>query len=121
MVTPQERLKVLEMLEAGKISAEDAAKLLEAAAQHEGAQPPAVGRGHWLVIRVTEGEKTTVNLRIPLRLAEWALRFVPGKYLEQGGMSKQNLVEVVNQAVGAGKAQLIDVHDGDDHVQISIE
>ncbi len=36
-------------------------------------------------------------------------------------MSKQDLVELVSQTVGAGKAQLMDVHDGDQHVQISIE
>ena len=121
MVTSQERLKILQMLEAGKISAEEAAKLLEATGQQEEGQPPALGRGHWLIIRVSEGDKSVVNLRIPIKLAEWALRFVPRKYLEQGGMTKQDLEQVVAQALEAGKAQLIDVHDGKDHVQISIE
>ncbi len=120
MVTAQERLKVLEMLEAGKISSDEAAKLLIAVGE-EDAHPAAVGRGRWLTIRVKEGEKTAVNVRIPLKLAEWALRLVPEKYLEKQGITGVEILELVRQVQGAGKTQLIDVHDGGEHIQIAIE
>jgi len=122
MVTSQERLKILQMLEHGKISAEEAAKLLEAAAQHEESRAVAATTGRWLCIRVIDmGDKTVVNLRLPLKIAEWALRFVPGKYLELGGIGKQDLAQAIEQAASAGKVQLVDIHDGKQHVRIAIE
>ena len=119
MVTAQERLKILEMLEAGKISSDEAAKLLIAVGE-EDAHPAAVGRGRWLTIQVKEGEKTAVNVRIPLKLAEWALRLVPSKYLEKEGIDPEALRELISEVERTGQQQLVDIQTEQDQVQVQI-
>ena len=75
MATTEERLKILKMVEDGKITAEDAAKLL--AALNEGrknAPPPAAGasggEARWFRVRISElaSGKTTTTVNIPLGL-----------------------------------------------------
>ena len=138
--TREERLEVLRMLEAGAITAEDAARLLEALDRT--AQPPGayqaggdpIGRhatdpsesGHGparhVRIRVSEGEgesaRTRVNLMLPLTAIDVGLgiaeRFAPDYFDDTDGLRK---------AIAAARpGPIIDV-EGDDgeRVQISIE
>lgn len=76
MATKEERLKVLEMVNAGKLSAEQGAQLL-AVLTSNGTPPGPSARN--LRIRVTDNYsgKQQVNVNLPISLLNFALRFVP--------------------------------------------
>ncbi len=82
-----ERIKILEMVEQGKITAEEGAKLLSAIEEGEPKREPATevikaekkDDVSYLKIRVFEGdmEKPKVKVNIPLALAKLGMQFVP--------------------------------------------
>ena len=122
----EERLEILQMLEAGTITTEEAVTLLEALdrpvspADYEvrAAPPPSPGPGH-VRIRVTDATsgRTTINLAFPLALIESGLdiagQFVP-EYLPK--------VEAIRDSVRAGfRGALVDIDDGSQRVEIVAE
>ena len=127
MATTEERLKILKMVEDGKISAEDGAKLL--AALNEGRKntpPPTPGPGggeaRWFRVRISElsSGKTTTTVNIPLGLVNAGIkmgaRFVPS--WDSGQM------EAVTEALRSGASgKIIDVTDEDkgERVEIFVE
>jgi hypothetical protein len=124
MATSDERLKILKMVDEGKITAEEGAKLLSALT--ESRKPPRKsplstysGGARWLRVRVTDmatgKAKATVNL--PLGLVDAGLN-IASQYAP--GVNFEELVEAIN-AGAAGK--IIDVMDEEDgeHVEIFIE
>jgi len=79
MATAEERLKILKMIDEGKISAEEGARLLSALAgsQKTGNRAPvrsSAGAARWLRVRVTDTftgkTKATVNLPIGLAISD---------------------------------------------------
>ncbi|MBX2997710.1 MAG: hypothetical protein KF893_04305 [Caldilineaceae bacterium] len=90
MATVEERVKVLKMIEDGKVSAEEGTRLLAALdkSRQRGQRggrgaPPVEGNGRWMRLRVsdTRSGKTKVNMQLPLGLVNMGLqlgaRFVP--------------------------------------------
>lgn len=66
----QERIKILQLLEDGKISSTEAMELLSTLENNDESIPPskaASSKGHSLRVRV-DGDKTKVNVNIPLNL-----------------------------------------------------
>jgi len=128
MTTNEERVKVLKMVQEGKISADEAAKLLEALEREAGPrqQQPAGettgGAGHWFRVRVTDSDsgRTRVNVRMPLGVVnagiKMGMRFAP----ELEGVDPQEIMSLI-QSGEIGR--IVDVYDdGDDeHVEIFIE
>ncbi len=128
MVTA-ERLKILKMLEEGKIKADEAARLLEAVgesgAEAEPAGATAKSRSkRTLHIRVFRGEseRPNVNVNIPLSLAKWALKFVPADAKARMGNKEIDLDEL-GTLLDEGVGEIITVHDEDkdERVEISIK
>ncbi len=90
-VNSEERLKILKMVQDGRITADEATQLLEALerARPTPPQPPpppetgmVTGRsGRWLRVRVTDTDsgKTRVNIRLPL--SDRGIRFEDGHAL----------------------------------------
>lgn len=89
MATTEERLKILKMIEEGKINAEDGAKLLAALAEpRKAVTPPPINLGgteaRWFRVRVTDRNtgKPKVHVNIPVGLVNVGLRmgarFAPG-------------------------------------------
>ena len=126
MVTA-ERLKILKMLEEGKIKADEAARLLEAVGG-SGAEAEAAattkGRARTLHIRVFRGgsERPNVNVNIPLSLAKWALKFVPADAKARMGDKEIDLDEL-GTLLGENVGEIITVRDEDkdERVEISIK
>ena len=122
-----ERLKILTMLEEGKIKADEAARLLEAVGG-SGAEAEAAattkGRGRTLHIRVFRGgsERPNVNVNIPLSLAKWALKFVPADAKARMGDKEIDLDEL-GTLLGENVGEIITVRDEDkdERVEISIK
>jgi hypothetical protein len=119
----EERMKILKMLEEGKIKAEEAARLLEAVAEG-GAEPAAGaarGRGKTLHIRVFRGgsERPNVNVNVPLSLAKWALKFVPEHAKARVGEKEVDLDEL-GTLLDEGVGELVTVEDEDKNERVVI-
>ena len=83
---------VLRLVSEGKLSAEEAAPIIEALGRHRVAPPPpepptpptppgsvpGKGRGRRVRIQVTEHGRRVVDVRVPLAFAAMAARMVPG-------------------------------------------
>jgi SHOCT-like protein len=127
MATAEERMKILKMVEEGKISAEDGAKLLTALNEgRKAAAAPAAsplgGEAHWFRVRVSDlaSGRTTTTMNIPLGMVSAAIkmgaRFAPN--WDQGPM------EAFTEALKAGASgKIIDVTDEDkgERVEIFVE
>ena len=121
----EERLEILRLLEAGAITADEAATLLDALDRATFSPPnngPAAPRGAeacQVRIRVTDSTtgRAMVNLAFPLGLIKSGLdiagMFVP-EYLPK--------VEAIRESVTAGfRGSLVDVDDGSRRVEIIAE
>ncbi|MBE2235422.1 MAG: hypothetical protein IAE85_18140 [Anaerolinea sp.] len=129
MTTSDERLRVLKMVEQGKISAEDGSRLLEAlsAADRRRAQAanpsgPAASAGRWLRVRVTDAQtgRNKVNVTIPMGLVDVGLkmgaRFAP----EMEGFDLTHLAEMVRSGATGKLVEVQDREDGE-LVEIFVE
>jgi hypothetical protein len=124
MASSEERLKILKMIEDGKITAEEGAKLLAALSESRKAKVKpslrsAIGGARWLRVRVTDvasgKAKATVNL--PLGLVDAGLN-IASQYAP--GIAFDELLEAIN---AGAEGKIIDVFDEEDgeHVEIFIE
>lgn len=136
MANAEERLKILNMLQEGKISAAEAARLLEALETASGGKPgpripnppgvPSVsgpiGGGRWMRVRVTDTNsgKTRVNVRLPLNLVGSGIRMGMKFAPEIEGLDANSLMEWINSGE---MGQIVDVYDEQDgeHVEVFIE
>jgi hypothetical protein len=124
MATNEERMKILKMIDDGKITAEEGAKLLATLSEsRKTARKPSLSvsasgaRG--LKVRVTDmvtgKAKATVNL--PLGLVDAGLN-IASKYAPE--VAFDELIEAIN---AGAEGKIIDVYDEEDgeHVEIFIE
>jgi|UniRef100_A0A7C6AAU5 hypothetical protein len=115
----EERMKILKMLEAKKITAEEAGKLLDALRE------PTTSAGKFLKVKVwdkTKG-KSKVNVTVPLSLVKWGMKFVPEK--AQVKLKEQNIdITAVSEAIEKeiiGKIVEVDDEDKGEHIEVDIE
>lgn len=143
MATMEERIKILQMVQEGKISPEDAASLLEAIGSTP-AQPARVSvpyaagenpfpsgdtdmaglgrRPRWLRVRVTDTDtgRPRVNVRLPISMVSVGLkmgsRFAP----QVEGLDADQLMSIIESGE---MGQIVDVYDDDDgeHVEVFLE
>ncbi|MBN1145936.1 MAG: hypothetical protein JXA78_01670 [Anaerolineales bacterium] len=124
MATNEERMKILRMIDEGKINAEEGAKLLAALSESRKGERKtslraSTGGARWLTVRVTDTAtgkpKATVNL--PLGLVDAGLN-IASKYAPE--VAFDELVEAIN---AGAQGKIIDVYDeeDDEHVEIFIE
>jgi hypothetical protein len=121
----EERLEILRLLEAGTITADEAATLLDAldraTPQPASSGPASVRNAEARLVRIRVTDSTTgrvvVNLAFPLGLIKSGLdiagQFVP-EYLPK--------VDAIRESVAAGfQGPLVDVDDGGQRVEIIAE
>ncbi|HSF82306.1 MAG TPA: hypothetical protein VLA49_13775 [Anaerolineales bacterium] len=124
MTTSEERLKILKMIDEGKITAEEGARLLSALSevrkpQRKTAVRTTAGGARFLRVRVTDMRsgkaKATVNL--PLGLVDAGLN-IASQYAP--GIAFDELIEAINEGA---EGKIIDVTDEEDgeHIEIYIE
>lgn len=75
-----ERRSILDLLKSGKISVSEADDLLAALFPSEKATPKPADK-RFFRIHVQEGDKTTVNINVPLSLAEVGIKLIPEEKL----------------------------------------
>jgi hypothetical protein len=124
MATSDERVKILKMVEEGKITAAEGAKLLAALSEsRQTARRPSIkgtgGSASWLRVRVTDmiTGKTKATVNLPLGLVDAGLN-IASKYAPD--VAFDELVVAINEGA---EGKIIDVYDEEDneHVEIYIE
>lgn len=126
MATTEERMKILNMIREGKISAEEGAKLLSALGDSEKpTRTPssrASGEPRWFRVRVTDlvNGKTKVSVNIPFGLMEWGMQIGAQFAPEVGDLDFEQLKEMLESGVEGKVVDVIDEEDGE-HVEIFIE
>ncbi len=127
MASAEERMKILKMIEEGKLSAEDGAKLLAALSdgrrgQASASSARAAGTGRWLRIRVTDiaTGRSKASVQIPLGLIDAGMKIGAHFAPEVEGVDMSNVMDAVRSGM-TGK--IIDVTDDEDgeHVEIYVE
>jgi len=131
MATSEERLKVLKMVQEGKITAEMAAELLKALdstdkkreTEEKGSVSfPGRNSGRFFRVRVTDTDtgRTRVNIRLPLGMVNAGMRMGMRFSPEVEGLDATRLAE----ALASGETgQIMDIYDDEDgeHVEVYIE
>jgi hypothetical protein len=128
MNATDERMLILRMIEDGKVSAEEGAKLLTSVGQESGPRPKAMvaqkkpGGPQWFRVRVSDSQtgkmKALVNL--PIGLMDWGLRVGAQFAPEMEGIDLSELSEILKSGADGKIVEVIDEEDGE-HVEIYIE
>ena len=106
---------ILRLVAEGRLSAEEAAPLVEAVLATEGGAAPASGMPDHVRVLVSERGRPVINLRVPLALGKAAVALVPG--LSLGDAAR------LDAALAAGRiGPLLDVTDeSGDGVRVVLE
>jgi len=127
MANAEERMKILKMIEEGKISAEEGAKLLTALG--EGRRGPggtkaarAASAGHWLRIRVTDiaSGRSKASVQIPLGLIDAGMKIGAHFAPEVEGVDMSAVMDALRAGVTGKIIDVVDDEDGE-HVEIYVD
>ncbi len=126
MVTSEERMKILKMINEGKITAVEGAELLKALSKGSDKPKKSPGRqlaDQWLRVRVTDMAtgKTKVNVNLPLKLLDAGLS-IASQFAPE--IREEQVMETVRTALSEDiQGKIVDVVDEIDqeHVEIFIE
>ena len=128
MATSEERMRILKMVEEGKISVQDGAKLLAALSESRKPPPPpttplgASGEARWFRVRVTDIRtgKAKINVNVPTGLANVGIRmgarFAPHLEAEQ-------MQTMIDALTSGARGKILDLTDDEfgEHVEIFVE
>ena len=119
-----ERMKILKMIEEGKITAEEGTRLLEALGKQRRKRPESeTDEPRWLRVRVTDigTGKESVRVNLPLSLVNVGLRmgarFVPDIDQE---LAMEELTEALEHGLTGKIVDIVDDEDGQ-RVELFIE
>lgn len=128
MVTTEERLKILKMIQDSKITAEEGIKLLEAIDTPERPERPSApqvipGREpSFLRIMVTDTDsgRNRVNIRLPISVLNAGFKMGAKFSPEVQGLDANQLMGFVKAGVTGQVVDILDEEDGE-HVQVFLE
>lgn len=112
-MSTEERRKILEMVADGTITTEEAERLLAAAGDDQTAMRTG-DRNKFLIIKVHQGDKTNINVRLPLALAKLAKMFVPKDIEINGKPIDIDLDQIINLVESEVEGNIVEVHQVDD-------
>jgi hypothetical protein len=129
MATTEERVKILQLVQDGKISADQGVQLLEALqdplknkAENPSGQPKVVQVARWFRVSVTDTDtgKVRVNVRLPVNLitagVKMGARFSP----EVEGLDMEQLMTLIKAGEIGKIVDVVDEKDGE-HVEVFLE
>jgi hypothetical protein len=120
--TSEERLKILKMLEEGKITPDEASTLLRAldgGRRTTSGGPTSSGESRFLRVQVTDLDsgKAKVNVTIPIGLVSVGLRMAERFAPEFEGFDMEELEELITSgAIG----RMVEVVDEEDHERVEV-
>ena len=120
-----ERLRILKMIEDGKITAAEGAELLKALGQ-ERKRPwisakPSGNSPRWFKVAVTDvvTGKSKASVTIPMGLMDWGLK-VGAQFAPQADIDLDGLREALSTGIEGKILDVVDEEDGE-HVEIYVE
>ncbi len=125
MATTEERMKILQMIQDEKISAEDGAKLLTALSDSKTRRSQNINRnteGRYMRVRVTDMStgKTKVSVNLPLSLVDAGLNIASNFMPDINGDSLEGVSEAIRNGITGLVVDVEDLEDGE-HIQVFIE
>lgn len=118
----EDRKRILEMVAQGKITPDEAAKLLEAVeASAELPERTAVGTSRFIRIAVDSADSGKVNVNIPVGLVKMVMKLLPKDAqaeLKQNNIELDDIIRLVQEGA-SGK--LVEVDSEDAKVQIFVD
>jgi hypothetical protein len=117
-----EKDRVLKLLEEKKITAEEAAKLLDAINRSEGGGGQ---RNRFLKVRVfdRDSDRAKVNVTLPIGLVKWGMNLIPDE--AKAKIEEQEIdMKLITEALEKGMTgKIVDVDDDEkgQHVEIWLE
>ena len=132
MSTSEERLKILKMVQEGKLTAEEAIQLIEALDMSREMPippeppippaPPLPRAGKWLRVRVTDTNtgKVRVNVRLPINVVSAGLKMGAKFSPEVEGLDMDQLMSFVRSGEIGQVVDVFDEQDGE-HVEVFVE
>jgi hypothetical protein len=126
MATAEERMRILKMIDDGKISAEEGARLLSALS--DGRRGPAQmpsrlsGAARWLRVRVTDvaSGRAKATVQIPIALLDAGMKIGAHFAPEVEGVDMSTIMEALRSGMTGKIVDVIDEEDGE-HVEIFVE
>jgi hypothetical protein len=117
-----ERDRVLKMLEDKKITAEEAARLLDAINRSEGGPDR---RNRFLKVRVYPrgSDRAKVNVTLPIGLVRWGMNFIPEEArakIEEQEIDLKMITDALEKGI-TGKIVDVDEDEHGNHVEIWLE
>ncbi len=122
MSTSEERIKILNMIAEGKLSAEEGAELLKALQSASGRERTAgggAGEPRQLRVRVTSADSGRViaNINIPMSLINVGLRMGARFAPDLEGLDFEEVMEAIRHGQ---RGKIIDVEDAEDGERVEI-
>jgi hypothetical protein len=119
-------MKILKMIEEGKLSVEEGTKLLAALSDKRVPTPPrppgVPGGPRWLRIRVTDVRtgRSKASVQIPIALVDAGIKIGAHFAPEVEGVNMSNVMEAVRSGMTGKIIDVTDEEDGE-HVEIYVE
>lgn len=128
MATAEERMKILKMIDEGKISAEEGAKLLATLSENRrptgsgGNIARGFGGARWLRVRVTDVAtgRSKATVQLPLNLLDAGMKIGAHFAAEVNGVDMATIMEALRSGMTGKIIDVIDEKDGE-HVEIFVE
>jgi hypothetical protein len=122
MSTAEERIKILNMVAEGKITAEEGAELLKAlrnAAERSQAPAPGAPEPRYMRVRVTstQTDQVKANITIPMSLVDVGLRMGARFAPDLEGFDFADVMAAIRDGQ---RGKIIDVQDEDDGERVEI-
>jgi hypothetical protein len=132
MATSEERIRVLHMIQEGKITADEGARLLKALSENQGSaptrptpgdRPRITGPGpRWFRVQVTDTNtgRLRVNIRLPIAVVTTGFKLGARFSPEVEGLDMNLLMDAIRSGETGQIVDVIDEQDGE-HVQVFLE
>lgn len=118
----EERIKILEMVEEGKIDASEAMELLSALERNQEEIVPK-NDAKWLRVRVkTMENESKVNVNIPLALVDVGLKLAKtyDPKLKESGLDKIDIEEIMEAVKNGAEGKIVEVEDEENQTRVKV-
>ncbi|WP_424353978.1 SHOCT-like domain-containing protein [Methanobacterium sp. MBAC-LM] len=118
----EERIKILEMVEEGKIDASGAMELLSALERNQEEIVPK-NDAKWLRVRVkTMENESKVNVNIPLALVDVGLKLAKtyDPKLKESGLDKIDIEEIMDAVKNGAEGKIVEVEDEENQTRVKV-
>ena len=127
MANAEERMKILKMIDEGKLSAEEGAKLLSALSTGQkssngGTMSLGAGGARWLRVRVTDTStgRSKATVQIPINLIDAGMKIGAHFAPEVAGVDMSEVMDALRSGMSGKIIDVMDDEDGE-HVEIFVE